>query len=171
MMQKSKQPPAQSCRVSIIIPCRGHAQELDACLESLIRQDYPDGFEIIVVDSVSDAEVLDVCQRHADVRIVRDQSGLLPYEARNLGARHAKGEWLAFIDADCVAQNGWLRAILQPLEKSARVVGGAIDHAMKWHPISVIDNMMQFSAQSHRHKAGWPELLASLHSISVQNFL
>lgn len=161
MMQGHSQPPAESCRVSVIIPCRDHAKELDACLDSLIRQNYPDGFEIIVVDSASDDEVLAVCQRHADVSIVRDRRGLLPGEARNLGARHAKGKWLVFIDADCVAQPCWLHAIVEPLNNGARMVGGAIDHIMKWHPISVIDNMMQFSAQSPRREAGWPELIAS----------
>jgi hypothetical protein len=42
---------------------------------------------------------------------------------------------------------------------------------MKWHPISVIDNMMQFSAQSDRRKAGWPELIASCNiAISKHDF-
>jgi len=68
-------------------------------------------FEIIVVDNGSDTPPSDVCAAFENVRLeVERQPG--PGPARNKGAAVARGEILAFIDADCVAAPDWIRQIV-----------------------------------------------------------
>ncbi len=130
---------------SVVIPCRDHARELARCLRTLVVQSCEGGFEIIVVDAAADPAVAAVVGCHPEVRIVRSPAALLPGAARNLGAENAKGRWLLFIDADCVAEPGWLPAAIAALAQGARLVGGSVRHGQPWHPVAVIDNLMQFS--------------------------
>ncbi len=100
--------------VSVIVPTYDRPRQLARCLRSLSSLDYPsDRFEVIVVDDGSESPPED---------IVADAPGQLdttllspphagPASARNYGAAHARGEYLAFTDDDCVPTPSWLRAI------------------------------------------------------------
>jgi glycosyltransferase involved in cell wall biosynthesis len=143
--------PANSPLISVVVPCRGHANELKNCLRGLQEQTTSSPFEIIVVDSASDTAVANVVTAFPSVRLVRSQLGLLPGGARNLGAQHARGEYLAFTDADCIPDPGWLAAAFKALNAGAIVVGGPVLDARPFHPIAVADNLLQFIDDSpHR---------------------
>ena len=154
-------------RVSVIIPCRGHATQLAHCLASLASQQIHGGYEIIVVDSAADAAVAEVCASFPLVRLIRRSEGLLAGPARNLGATHAEGAYLAFIDADCTAEPGWIAALITALEAGARLVGGAVLHGKPWHPIAVIDNQLQFSNQAP-HRPPGQEMLVPSCNIAIR---
>lgn len=142
--------------VSVIVPCRGHAQVLGRCLASLAHQDLPQACEIVVVDSASDEAVARVARATPQARLVRSDVALLPGEARNLGVAHAAGEYVAFIDADCIAEAGWLRGGIEGLQGGARVVGGPVLDALPLHPIAVSDNLLHladFSARRPKERA------------------
>lgn len=104
-MQVPNPPP----RVSVIIPHLNEPEALSRCIGSLQKQKV-DGvpFEIIVVDNGSRHSPDGIC---AGVRLEREHIPG-PGPARNRGAQVAKGEFLAFIDADCVADEGWVRGIV-----------------------------------------------------------
>ena len=146
---------------SVVIPCRRHASVLARCLDSVCAQRTAAEFEIIVVDAEADDAIAAVVRGFPQARIVRSRNGLLPGAARNLGASQARGTWLAFIDADCVAEDDWLDVGLAALAAGARMVGGSVSDGQKWHPIAVTDNMLQFSHLSPARLAGPSELLPS----------
>ncbi len=84
--------------VSIVIPAYNVAHYLDEALESARAQTYR-AFEIIVVDDGSTDETAQVAQSGGDVRYLKQERqgcGL----ARNTGVEMARGELLAFLDAD-----------------------------------------------------------------------
>ena len=86
---------------SIIIPTHNRARLLDAALDSVWAQRLND-FELIVVDDGSTDDTATVLRKYqARLKsLTQQQSG--PAAARNAGARHARGRYLAFLDSDDV---------------------------------------------------------------------
>lgn len=114
--------------VSVIIPHLNQLEAADRCLRSLRAQDYPhDRFEIILVDNGSSVDLAPLAAAYPDVTILREPTPG-PGPARNRGVAAAKGELLAFIDADCRADLGWLTAAVGELMRpdSTGVAGGDV---------------------------------------------
>ncbi len=90
--------------ISIIIPTLNEERFLPILLDSL-RVQTDQGFEVIVVDGGSkDKTILKAETYKAKLprlSVVRSPKASLPYQ-RNLGAKHARGEWFVFVDADSV---------------------------------------------------------------------
>ncbi len=103
--------------VSIVVPSHDRPAALERCLKSLSQQNYPAGsFEIVVVDDGSLRPVGVCAEVSARVRVtVMRQSQSGPAAARNVGVQHAGGSFVAFIDDDCVAERGWLTALVSTL--------------------------------------------------------
>jgi glycosyltransferase involved in cell wall biosynthesis len=88
--------------VSVIAPVFNAEQTLGLCLEKLVKQQYPkEKCEIIVVDNNSSDNSAGIIQGFDVQYLFCEKKG--PGAARNFGIRHATGEILIFIDADCLA--------------------------------------------------------------------
>ena len=101
---------------------------IGACLDSLLRLRYPaDQVELRVVDNGSRDGTARVLDRYGE-RIVRlEEATRGPAAARNAGARGARGEVVAFTDADCRVDPDWLGAIVEPLkDPRVGIAGGTI---------------------------------------------
>lgn len=114
--------------VSIIIPVYNAQASIDKLLDSLLALDYPSELvEIIVVDNNSTDQTKSVVRRFS-VKLLEENKIQSSYAARNKGIRSAKGAILAFIDADCVAGEQWLREGVSALQsKSADIAGGTVE--------------------------------------------
>jgi len=108
--------------ISVIIPNRNGSATLEACLESVFASDYSN-FEVIVVDDASEDSSVEIAERYP-CRVVKLKRQLGPSVARNVGAEHAKGEILLFIDADCVLRKDTLKLVSRAMSNGSRVVGG-----------------------------------------------
>lgn len=94
---------------SVVIPTRDREQQLQRCLGAVAQLDYPN-FEIIVVDnSPGDEAVRRAAARWGARLVVEPRRGVS--FARNRGARESRGEIIAYLDDDVVAETGWLSAI------------------------------------------------------------
>jgi GT2 family glycosyltransferase len=138
---------------SIIVPTYNRPANLAACLESLLRLDYPrDCFEVIVVDD-GGALPLEACRasirEHLDVTFLA-QAHAGPAVARNTGAGRAKGEFLAFTDDDCAPAPDWLQALAARFAQDP-------DAAIAGHVLNALpDNVYSTASQLlidylHRH--------------------
>jgi len=105
--------------ISVLIPARNEEQNIEMCLKSMQRQDYPN-FEIIVLDDNSIDRTAEIVERLAakDKRIRLIRGGVLPpgwagkpFACHQL-AESAKGSWLLFIDADTTSEMHMLRSTL-----------------------------------------------------------
>ncbi len=67
-------------------------------------------------------------QRFRDVDLIRFPRRLYPGAARNLGVSGARGEVIAFIDADCVAAPDWVARVRAAHEGAQVAVGGVIEN-------------------------------------------
>ncbi len=98
---------------SVIIPTRDRPETLTKCLTSLIAMEYPkDRFEVVVVDDGGGIALNEIAEAFSD-RLdftLRRQENAGPANARNTGAKIARGRFLAFTDDDCLPDPGWLRA-------------------------------------------------------------
>lgn len=100
-------------------------------LQALAEQSCEEPWELVVADNGSTDATLAVLASwsRGDPRVtVVDASAMTGAgAARNEGARRAKGDLLAFCDADDIVQPGWLAALVEGLE-DADVVGGVSDY-------------------------------------------
>jgi hypothetical protein len=108
------------CDISVIIPALNEERYLPRCLESLSRQSRREQFEIIVVDGGSTDRTVEAAKEFANKVIVEPSP---VGAARNIGAKHAEGEILAFIDADTMACERWIEEIARMFESSLNAVG------------------------------------------------
>jgi glycosyltransferase involved in cell wall biosynthesis len=111
--------------VSVVIPHYNDFDNLTLCLDSLRRQDWPaDRFEIVVADNNSAGGVAAVAALASDARVVHaSEQGAGP--ARNVGAAASRGDIFAFLDADAIAEPGWLAAGVAALQ-SFDYAGGRV---------------------------------------------
>ncbi|MEU6409269.1 glycosyltransferase family 2 protein [Microbispora sp. NPDC046933] len=84
--------------VSAIVPNYNYAVSLELCLRAMLAQTYRP-LELIVVDDGSTDDSVEVARR-LGVRVVRTERNMGVAGARNLGAAHARGDILVFVDSD-----------------------------------------------------------------------
>lgn len=112
--------PDRTPGASIIIVNYNGRRYLDACLDSL-REGRELGYEVIVVDNASgDGSADHVAARYPQVRLIRSETNLGFGAGNNLGARCARGDYLAFLNPDTEAEPGWLEALISALEQDAQ---------------------------------------------------
>jgi len=120
--------------VSVIVICYNESKHLELCLGALKNQDYDsDAFEIIFIDNGSTDSSVEIAKKYANKVEIHPRLKL--GGLRNLGASLAKGEILAFIDADCEAKPQWLASINNIYVHSLESVSGSrclIDTTSSW---------------------------------------
>ena len=88
--------------ISIVIPVYNVEKYLKECIESILKQTYTD-YEVILVDDGSTDNSSFICDEYADnysfISVIHKPNGGQA-DARNVGLRHAKGEYILFIDSD-----------------------------------------------------------------------
>jgi len=103
--------------VSVVVLNYNGKHHLKACLDSLLRTDYP-RFEIILVDNGStDGSVEFVQQNYPMVKLVRLRKNLYAAGGFMVGALAAKGEYVALLNNDIEVDPGWLKALMKYMVK------------------------------------------------------
>jgi glycosyltransferase involved in cell wall biosynthesis len=96
-------------RVSVIIPVYNGEKYITSTIQSVLQQSYAN-WELVIVNDGSTDRTPELCRSfmRKNVKII-DQPNRGLSEARNVGIRHSKGEYIAFLDADDI----WLPAKLE----------------------------------------------------------
>lgn len=100
-------------KISIIVPVYNTEQYLSRCLDSILSQSFVD-FELLLIDDGSTDGSGAICDAYAEkdgrIRVFHKENGGVS-EARNLGLKEAKGEWICFVDSDDVLMADGLQAM------------------------------------------------------------
>lgn len=100
--------------ISVIIPAYNAEATIGACVSALHRQQWPESFEIIVIDDGSTDRTADLA-RLSGARVISTPRAR-PAAARNVGIRAASGAIICCTDADCTPHPDWLQQITKPFD-------------------------------------------------------
>ena len=122
--------------VSVIVPIYNGEDNLPKLVAGLMAQRYPtDRVEYLLVDNGSCDRTPHILQAAAQtaaiqglqLRVLTYSAIQSSYAARNAGIVLAQGEILAFTDADCLPEPGWIAALIQPFtDPAVGLVAGEI---------------------------------------------
>jgi len=147
-------------KISVIVPCHNAASTIRACVQSILASSYPD-FECIVVDDASlDGSVESL--KGLNCRLIRLPANAGPGASRNAGAREARGEILAFTDADCRVPPQWLSRIREALDDSTGAVSAGYNQPLNREPLA----LFQFYDTLFRQR-NTPELIETCISANL----
>lgn len=135
-------------RFSIIIPVYNRPEEAVELLDSLTMQSLKNDIEVIVIEDGSTVKCeteIEPFKKQLDlVYIYQENQG--PGPARNNGAKIAKGEYLIFLDSDCVLPSDYLANTIEHLDKAPLDCFGGPDRAHKF--FSPIQKAISYSMTS-----------------------
>lgn len=110
--------------VSVVVAVKNGEKTLAKCVQSLLAQEYP-RFEVIVVDDGStDATPRVLASFLPRITVISNPRNLGPSESRNIAAARAAGQYLAFIDGDCIADRRWLTELMKCFAEGDAAGGG-----------------------------------------------
>ena len=113
-------------RASVIITAWNAAPTVGRTLAALAAQTTSEPYEVIVVDNGSEDETAAIVREApGPVKLLQRSHGLAG-EARNTAAAQASGDLLAFTDADCFPEPGWLAAGLRAADGGADLIQGVV---------------------------------------------
>ena len=107
--------------ISVIIPAFNEQEHLPSCLRSLKNQKTSLPYEVIVIDNNSDDNTFKIAKSFR-VNVLSEKTRGRSH-ARQKGAMKAKGEYLAFTEADCEVPHDWLQSLYDFYIKYTQIVG------------------------------------------------
>jgi GT2 family glycosyltransferase len=132
--------------VTFVVPCYRSRRTIGFTLRSILTQRTSASSEVLVVDS-SEKPIADwIRTTFPTVRVLGGANRLYPGAARNRGAEGARGEFLAFLDADVVASPDWLEGLLAMVRDNPEAAaGGAVGNGNPQTASSRVQHWTEFS--------------------------
>ncbi len=107
--------------ITVIIPVKNAEKTIDRCLKGLFLQTL-EPLEVIIVDGHSNDETINIAKNYP-IKIVYEDYGTIG-GARQIGVNNAKGQYVAFTDADCIPHPNWLENLMREIGNDVVGVGG-----------------------------------------------
>lgn len=148
-------------RVSVIMPVRNGKDYLQEALDSVLQQSFADLELLLVNDGSTDDDYDRYALQDGRIRVMH-LTGLGVSRARNVGMAHARGELIAFLDADDIWFPGKLRAQVDYFEQNPDV-GIVFGQFIRWPALpeggfAPAASLMQDASQFTRmdpERSGW----------------
>ena len=118
---------------SIIIPVYNRSQEIDELLESLTKQDFTEGFEVLVIEDGSTEKSDRVVEKYKPKLnlkyFFKENSGA--GASRNFGMKKANGNYFIILDSDVIVPSQYVSEVKKALETNYTDAFGGPDAAHK----------------------------------------
>ena len=112
-------------RVSVVIPVKNGGKIFEKLLRRLLTEQKIKPYEVIVVDDGSRDNTVDIARKYG-VKVFFTGGGRGANAGRNIGLREARGDIIAFTDADCIPAEDWIESIIGKLrEKEVDGIAGS----------------------------------------------
>ncbi|MCC6004643.1 MAG: glycosyltransferase [Thermofilum sp.] len=141
---------AKNFKVSVVVLTCNSAGTLELLLESLRRQTLPP-HEIVVVDCGSTDGTIEIARKYGC--IVYDKPVKVRAEARNIGVKISKGDIIAFIDSDCVAERNWLEELVKNFDDI--MIAGVSGKVSALNSNKLIPKLIDLATKDEPHYATW----------------
>ncbi|MEE2787653.1 MAG: glycosyltransferase [Myxococcota bacterium] len=120
--------------VSILIPARNEAENIERCIRSIMRLNWPEPLQIIVINDNSTDNTGEILERlgHEIDTLTIIEGVALPDgwlgkpHALHVGQQAALGRWLWFIDADVVVKPNGLRLLYEATQREGAQISSAL---------------------------------------------
>lgn len=117
--------------IEVVVPAYNEAENIEACLDSILEQEAPRQFSLIVVDDGSTDRTPEILARYADkhdrMRVVTKETNRGYGDTIQRGFDEARADIVCFVDGDSVMEPGSLAAIVRDYEDGADAVFGYVD--------------------------------------------
>jgi len=117
-------------RISIIIPAYNKENYIGRCISSILSQNFPEDYEIIVVNDCSNDKtsqiVAEFQKENTNLALINNTERIGIAASRNEGFKSSTGDIIAFIDGNCIASEKWLINILYSLKEGSAIIGPTI---------------------------------------------
>lgn len=107
--------------LSVVVPVHGKWEYTRACLISIEQHRPAVPFEVLVVDDASPDRTAELVAASQGVRLVRTQRNVGFVRACNLGASHARGAYLLFLNNDTEVRPGALDALVDAADSDEKI--------------------------------------------------
>ena len=155
-------------KVSVICPVFNEEKFIEACILSIIEQDYPqDSMEVMFVDGRSTDRTREIIQKYMEqydfIKLLDNPQRIVPY-ALNRGLEAAKGEVIMRLDGHCTYPTNYISELVRYLyQLDADNVGGV------WNTQPAKDTpMCQAIALASSHPFG---VGGSMHKIGASKII
>ena len=109
--------------ISVVVPVHNGASQIAGCLQALFEQTLQP-CAIIVVDGYSTDSTVEIA-RQFPVTVLYENHRTVG-GARQVGVEHARGDYVAFTDADCIPRKNWLENLICEFDEGIVGVGGGV---------------------------------------------
>lgn len=153
--------------VSVVLPCRNETGHIEACIQSILAQDQPEGgMEIIAADGMSTdgtRQYLDeMAGRHPQLRVIYNP-GRIVSTGLNAAIRVARGEFIVRMDAHSTYAPDYIRQCLAVMkETGADNVGGPMQtwaHTYKEQAIRAVTHCPWVLGGARSHQPSYEGLV------------
>lgn len=104
---------------SIVVPVYNRPDEVAELLESITKQTYQEGFEVVIVEDGSTLPAKDIIDKYQDSLNIsyyfKENSG--PGDSRNYGMKRAHGNYFLIFDSDCILPPQYLEEVSKALQQ------------------------------------------------------
>lgn len=123
--------------VSVIVVVYNGREHLSECLEALLNDRAAPSFEVWVVDNASTDGSADLAGRFPQVHLLRNSTNRGYAGGVNTALPHARGEFIAVLNPDCLVEPGWLTPLVAFLNAHANA--GAVNPLLLLHGMDRIN--------------------------------
>lgn len=111
-------------RVSVIVPMHNGEKYITRCIESVLNQSYKN-IELIIIDDNSNDNSYKIIQEYLHtntcINYYKNDICLGPAESRNLGLKHAEGEYVLFLDCDDWIDLNCIKKAIEKFESNPEI--------------------------------------------------